>query len=242
MDVISIKVNLIITVKDGFTGLPELKGRVTVKTQGGHYAEKRSGGCFVFIRCNEGLHRIIIESENYQTVSFDAVIGETPETVEVTLRPSRTYPFFGSVTKLFGRVAEGVGDIKAAFIASPSEARLQNSHKKGDSSIKMFLGRPVPESCTGLCLAQNGRAEVYKAVKDPDEVMTVTVDPPLIEDVTADAQVGFVYDVLPDENGEYFTAVRGKYSTALMIADGKVIEAELSDDESGTNIDLTGGK
>lgn len=231
MGKINIRVNLIISLTDSFTGSNVLKGNAFVRTHNGIYALKKENGCFVFAHCHHGLYRITVESQHYVSQAFDVYFDNQIKEIHLSLMPSKTYPFDGYVTKVFG-TAENSDNSYAVFFPEGSHMRLIGSCKKGSDKIKIFCQKEALQNGQKICIF-GSEFQLFTAHKLPDDTMTYMLDSPANFEITDSCQVGLAYKVQPpDGKNDYFIAVRGSYDKAMMICGDSFKEIALQQTEN----------
>lgn len=225
MDVISIKVNFVIASTDGFSG-EALKGSVYAKTSEGKYAMKKDG-CFVFFGFASGKYTITVGGENYIEQTLELETTDECQNVRITLMPSRKYRFNGNVTKLYGKFENIGGKAEVVFPLENSEARIIGEYKKGESKINAYLPETLLRTDPKLCIAGAAYRLRHLAAAEYE------LSRPLDSGISADSEIGVMYEISPKQNGEYFLAVRGSFKTAVVSFNGdrKTIELNGSENE-----------
>lgn len=232
MDKIKIRVNLIVTFTDGFTGTETLKGSMAVRTHNGIYGLRKENNCFVFAQCPRGRYRIQVEASDYLPCSFDVKMDDTIQQMHLTLMPSPWYTFGGSVTKLFGIVKK---DVKAyaAFFPESSRLRVIGSCQKGSRQVKLFSYDKTQWSTQRLCFRHGTQHQICTVTQTSADAMTYELGQPAAFAITPQCVVGFCYAAVPmDETGAYFLAVKGRYDRAVIILGESVTEIALQEPEA----------
>lgn len=231
MDVISIKVDLVIEIVDGFTGERQLQGSVFARTNENSYAMKKDG-CFVFFNKPSGSYKITVGGSCYQPMEFDIELDGSVKTMTAVLMPSRSYKFPHSAVKLYGKAECSA---RICFRYNNEQARILGEYKRGETKISAFFSdkNPVrPEQRYSIGEGGNSAAYYLKHLSG----MEYELDRPLEFDADYDSAVGVFYDITPSERGDYFIAVNGSFKTAEIICKERHETVELLGENTEHNI------
>lgn len=231
MDVISIKVDLVIELIDGFTGERKLQGSVYARTNENVYAMKKDG-CLVFFNKLTGNYRITVGGSSYQAQELEAEFNGSVKTVTIVLMPSRSYRFPCAATRLYGK-AECPAAV--CFTYTAEQARILGEYNHGETKITAFFSEknPMRAECK-YSLTKGGKTAMY-ALKHISG-MEYELDRPLEFDIDFDSAIGAAYEIAPSEQGVYFLAVSGSFKTAEIIFNNRHQTIELSGENTEYDI------
>ena len=231
MDVISIKVDLVIELIDGFTGERKLRGTVFARTNENVFAMKKDG-CLVFFNRPPGKYKITVGGSCYQARELEAEFNGSAKTVTVVLMPSRSYRFPCAATKLYGK-AECPAVI--CFPYTAEQARILGEFKRGETKITAFFSDNDPiRAERGYSLAKAEKTAIY-ALKHISGA-EYELDRPLEFDIDFDSTIGAAYEITPLDQGEYFLAVSGSFKTAEIIVNDRHQTIELTGENTEYDI------
>ena len=135
MGTVRTKVNLVISVKDSFTGKSDYIGAISVRTKGGKTAIKKSGGNFVFVNLESENEDIIIDATFYQKQVLKANISDKCELMNVSLMPDEMYRFPPETMKIYGKLDR---ESFVQFGYSFGGKKIIEGCKKGDNSLRIY--------------------------------------------------------------------------------------------------------
>lgn len=205
MSEIKINVNAAISVIDGFTGKKIKENTVSVKTENGFHAVKKTDGYFVFVNCSAGKYRIIVESEQYQRKTFDLLFGNDFVTASVELNPNRKYKFDGNTIRLYGKLENGK-TVKAAFFCENPKYRIMEEYEKGSIELRIFSNENKNAYPEQIMLTDSKSIYDIYTLKRVG-FMKYAADKPLKHSFTSDMDICEVFEITGDENNEYFFAL-----------------------------------
>ncbi len=224
-----IKVNLIVSLRDGFTGQPHLKGAVSVRMENGICAIKKEEGTFVFFNCPPGNYQIQILAALYNSQRIFVEINDTVQQIAIDLMPGRNYRFSGEVTKLYGNAH------KSAWIAfpEPEQIRLVEAVKKGSRRVHLFFRNSVGKALGGMYYFSDAdHRGIYRLLQPSACDPALELENPAEFEFSVSSQIGRAYRIEPDETGTYFLAVQGRFAKAVVLTEQKAIELELNKSET----------
>ena len=231
MEKIHIKANLIVSLKDSYTNSTNLKGVVSVKTHNGISAFAKDDGCFVLINCPEGLYRIDIQGSCYQKQSFEIVMDQTVQVRYLTLIPNQKYPFSGIYTKLYGSLSRKA---YMAFEPSDSKIRLLEQDGKNRRRVRLYLEGDGEVTGRQFDIVSRGKHFVNTLIDMASDGMWYEFEKELPGRLGPDAKILPVYRCIPDDQGNYFLPLKGKYEKVYALGEDykKSGEAKILTDSS----------
>lgn len=167
---ISIHVNTVIRVRDGYTG-QTMRTSTLACTLDGVFCRPvcKEGGYLILTNLTQGSHRLSLRCRGYQEewVEFDADSG-THE-FDVTMKPSEGYPFRQEVTRLTLTVLRGKTPASAQTIwlaaLGPELKIAQTKVEAGETAMRIFCKRGAPPGAYLLEDDKNSEIVVLRGIE-----------------------------------------------------------------------------
>jgi hypothetical protein len=227
MDVIHKKANLILLLRDGYTGSTNLKGVIRVKTERGITAVNKGNGYFVFVDLAPGHYMIQVESSMYGNRSFPADIQDCVQIRYLTLQPGKRYPLMSQAIRIAGKLKNTV----YALFEGGETVSILGEYEKGEQNLKLIFSESEPVFGREFYISEGDTYGIYRIVTGETENMCYTFDRPLDFAVRPTTEIFSACEICP-EDGNYFLAVKGNYRAVSFLekTKGKQFRLELQPD------------